>query len=793
MQRSSRYLLPAAFHFSRAAKVTRLRVVLLTALSTAAVQHSNATGFYGPQVYLDDGGKNILRSPEFYWDIEVKRLARNYKPIEKRVPIRNSDGQEVKPGEENTKESIDALGAELTASADSQDYAAAIKEGRIKPPDPAQATAQHEAVRKFISAADDKSTEPLPEEFPSEFADYHKGAFAYKLGKWQEARTAWETLLKRPVEERHYRSVWAAFMLGKASLKMGDPQAVKWFQTAREFAKTGFEDSLGLAADSYGWEGRSEWKLNHPSKAAELFLTQLALGDDGAIVSLKALIPDRPIVDGMVNYGPASEEDSSQWTDERRKAEDDKALLALKEAAKDPLLRQLVTAHILATESDPDLVSETQSESQSRGQEQTPSRCARWLTVINEEHIEQVENADYLGWVAYVNGDYKGAERWLKLADSNSPAGLWLSAKLLRRAGKLNEAAKAMTQAQQTIVPLSTYTGWTANQDFDEGGGHWSFNESASGDLGGLQLEQAQFIPALETLLKGGGNDANLIGESAVGGLWSDAAFIAERILTTEELKAFVDRQPAPQGKPPEGTDDFPIVRLRYLLGRRLVREDRYNEAAQYLKPPYDKVLAEYVKALNAAADQKLPKHERAKSWFKAAWIARYDGMEIMGTEGAPDGFSLGGDFEIPDLAKQQLTGFYESPSASDEKTTKQPIVLRPTKEELQRLSKTKTSPDLRFHYRVIAGALAVRAADLLEDNSEELADVLNTAGSWVKDRDEKIGDRYFQILKARAPKTKIGHLALAKHWFVNETGPWSEEQAAAEDKFHKDLGITTE
>jgi hypothetical protein len=793
MQRSSRCLSPSAFRFSRAAKVTRFRVVLLTVLSTVAVQHITATGFYGPQLYLDEGGKNILRSPEFYWDIEVKRLARNYKPIEKRIPIRNSDGQEVKPGEENTKESIDALGAELTASADSEDYAAAIKEGRIKPPDAAQATAQQEAVRKFISAADNKTTAPLPEEFPSEFADYHKGAFAYKLGNWQEARAAWETLLKRPVEERHYRSVWAAFMLGKAALKMGDPQAAKWFQTARELAKTGFEDSLGLAADSYGWEGRSEWKQNHPSKAAELFLTQLALGDDGAIVSLKALIPDRPIVDGMLNYGPGSEDDTSQWTEERRKAADANALLALKDAAKDPLLRQLVTAHILATESDPDLVSEAQSESQPGAQEQTPNRCARWLTVINEEHIEQVENADYLGWVAYVNGDYKGAERWLKLADSNSPAGLWLSAKLLRRAGKLNEAAKAMAQAQQAIVPLSAYTGWTAGQDFDEGGGHWAFNESASGDLGGLQLEQAQFVPALETLLKGGGNDTNFIGESALGGLWSDAAFIAERILTADDLKAFVDRQPVPQGKPPEGTDDFPIVRLRYLLGRRLVREDRYNEAAQYLKPPYDKVLAEYVKALDAAADQKLPKHERAKSWFKAAWIARYDGLEIMGTEGAPDGFSLGGDFEIPDLAKQQLTGFYESQSASDEKTTKQPIVIRPTKEELQRLSKTKTSPDLRFHYRVIAAALAVRAADLLENNSEELADVLNTAGSWVKDRDEKIGDRYFQILKTRAPKTKIGRLALAKHWFVNEAGPWSEEQAAAEDKFHKDLGITTE
>ena len=163
-----------------------------------------------------------------------------------------------------------------------------------------------------------------------------------------------------------------------------------------------------------------------------------------------------------------------------------------------------------------------------------------------------------------------------------------------------------------------------------------------------------------------------------------------------------------------------------------------------------------------------------------------------MGTEGAPDGFSEGGDFEIPDLAKQQQTGFYVNAiDGADEKTPKHPIVLKPSKEELQRLAKTKTSPDLRFHYRLIAGALAIRAADLLEDNSEELADVLNTAGQWVKDRDEKIGDRYFLILKARAPKTKIGRLAIAKHWFVNETGSWSEEQAAAEEKLRKDLGIT--
>src|SRR5205085_446999 len=146
-----------------------------------------------------------------------------------------------------------------------------------------------------------------------------------------------------------------------------------------------------------------------------------------------------------------------------------------------------------------------------------------------------------------------------------------------------------------------------------------------------------------------------------------------------------------------------------------------------------------YVKALQDGANEKLSKTERAHAWFSAAWIARYDGMELMGTEFAPDGFSQEGEFEIPDLAQERRAGVYEKVSYSrtgDQKTTKAPLVLKPTPKEIQRLSANKITPDIRFHYRLIAGALAMKAAALLPDNSEELADVVNQAGMWVKDRD---------------------------------------------------------
>jgi hypothetical protein len=263
---------------------------------------ARATGFYGPMFSLDEGGRNLAASPEFYWELEVKRLAGDFHPPEK---LRRGGLDPDQPNEERK-----AGQSRVTGEADERDFAAALQAGEIKPADPAEATRQAEAARAVINRTSATSTEILPAEFPSEFADYHRGAFAYRRGPehWEEARQAWEVLLQRPERERHYRSVWAAFMLGKIALKRNDPAAVSWFERTREMARAGFADSLGLAADSYGWQGRSEWKQDRPEKAAPLFLTQLALGDESAIVSLKALVPGREPVEGMLNYGPEPDE-----------------------------------------------------------------------------------------------------------------------------------------------------------------------------------------------------------------------------------------------------------------------------------------------------------------------------------------------------------------------------------------------------------------------------------------------------------------------------------------------------
>ena len=83
-----------------------------------------------------------------------------------------------------------------------------------------------------------------------------------------------------------------------------------------------------------------------------------------------------------------------------------------------------------------------------------------------------------------------------------------------------------------------------------------------------------------------------------------------------------------------------------------------------------------------------------------------------------------------------------------------------------------------------------MRAAALMDDNTEELADALNTAGMWAADRDDKAGDRFYGSIEERCAGTKIGKDVIAQHWFVDEPGPWSNALKARCDALHSQLGV---
>src|SRR6266581_7018185 len=103
------------------------RVVRFVAAAIAVCFSTNlhATGYYGPMVYLDDGGKNVDASPEFYWELEVKRLAAQFHPTEKRVAPATPQSQ--------ADEAQQTFRGQFAADVDLKDYADALKENRVKP------------------------------------------------------------------------------------------------------------------------------------------------------------------------------------------------------------------------------------------------------------------------------------------------------------------------------------------------------------------------------------------------------------------------------------------------------------------------------------------------------------------------------------------------------------------------------------------------------------------------------------------------------------------------------------
>ena len=699
----------------------------------------HATGFYGPQTVLEDGGKTVLGTPEFFWELELKRIAKEFKPAEKRKtgePTKTATPEEQ--GEEARKAQREA--------AEKAEFAEAVKSGYLKSPDAISGT---------------------------EFEDYSKGAEAYgkEKGGEAEARAAWEKLLKRSAKERKYRSTWAEYMLGKLSLdEQKFAEAVKHFQNTRQLAKEGFADGLGLAADSYGWEARAELDSAHPANAAKLYLMQLALGDASAVASLKALVPDRVPAWGSEDVSdPNAKKDDAPPPLSIRAFGVNTPEEALAIAAKDDVLRRIVTAHVLAAGVEQTYNNDT-NESVPK-----PDRQMRWLTAVEKAGVKNAPDVELLGWVAYSAGKYRDAARWLKLGKADSNASLWLKAKLSMREGNLKESAAALAEAVRSLPESEQLeNSLTVGEELYP-------HQSLNGDLGTVHLARSEFTKALDAFL--------------AADLWEDAAYVAERCLTTKELLDYVKANPPKPGTEEKkdeldyvhGTRNEHLTKLRALTARRLVREDDYKTAREFFDEKTQKILDDYIATLAKAANEKSPKMERARALFHAAWIARYDGMELMGTEVGPDQASQNGSFGSSDLAMERLTGKphqIEDRDQGDDAKPKPPKFALPVSaEEKKRLGATKLNPELRYHYRHVAAGLAWKAALLMPDGAEETADVLNTAGSWLKNKHEKQADRFYQAIERRCSKTEIGKEAVKKHWFVEMGGSWSNAETELDQK----------
>ncbi|MFL9876230.1 hypothetical protein [Paraburkholderia megapolitana] len=622
------------------------------------------------------------------------------------------------------------------------------------------------------------------------------------------AQQRFQAVLDLPHASGDLRVVWAAYMLGKmhadASTGAGNDTAaeraaaVQSFALARSRARDGARDPWGLAVASYGEEARLYLYSSETRCDDSDFDNRTACADGLAPADLNraiALYAEQAARGSM--SGQVSLIEIAGW-----------ALSSPARATRlidDPLTQRLLVAYGLARLGDvvkDDPASTTDSFAMfsidgrrgyadaargDKGVRANPVLSAL-VVAIQKQGIERPVGADRLAALAYRLGRYDFAQTLI--AHDDSALASWVRAKLALRNGDLAAAAQAYAQASKAFPPND------ASLDSDRAA-------LVKGEQGVLTLARGQYVDALDqlyaaTLRKQQGTDlpdwsVGLDG-SAIG-YAEDAAYVAERVLTTDELKTWVDVHVAANTPAASATtgpinlthDQYydqwlaqhlrtPGDMLRTLLARRLVRDGRIDDALPYFPADNDPRFFDidyrndtfivtpwrartWAAAYGAAlrdAQHAWRSTTRAEAWFTAATLARTHGMEIMGYEQEPDFATFEGTYSggagrrsawLPaaDSASGAAAPPLDTPAQRAAADLPGPFV---TDGERQRYASSEAKPDTRFHYRSVAADEALNAANLLPPRSQAFAAVLCHGAAFVRDDDDRANAIYQRYVK---------------------------------------------
>lgn len=548
-------------------------------------------------------------------------------------------------------------------------------------------------------------------ELPTEFRLYWQGALAYHRRETTEAEAHWRAVLALPSEARQYRSTWAAFMLGRLAGDHEPDVAIARFEETQALAREGFVDTLGLAGESVGWAARAHLHAGRHVEAIEGYARRFVAGDAGSATSLRIACR-------------AAAENEAGW----------------EHLATHPTVREILTVFLDSYGGDHE-------------------RAAAWVEHLRDAGTTSSEAATAAAWSAYRDGRTDEAERWLDVAGER-PRARWLKARLALRAGETEEARRLLRAVADEEADLPGDP-WSLGLRVHSGELVLASASRALGESGALDLAAGDYRAALEALL--------------ASGFWLDAVLVAERILTLEELHQFVDRLGANSpsaGDQPDGNTmwntllagirrpapDLNRSRLRALLARRLARQGSWLEAAEYHDDAdparRSRRMAE---ALRAWADPHRDADERSETIWQAAKILREHGLELIGTEGAPDWAHYEGQLDLG-ASEDIVRGLLDDPHVAAD-------VAR-------RMAASRTEPDRRWHYRYKAAELGWQAASVLPDDDDRTATILTTAGGWLKYRDPEAANRFYQALVRRCPNTDLGRRAAELRWFPPSNDP---------------------
>ncbi|MFW7267699.1 hypothetical protein ACMAUO_06970 [Gluconacetobacter sp. Hr-1-5] len=644
------------------------------------------------------------------------------------------------------------------------------------PPEPgmeALTRLQQNRVTMMRDAIDGESAYNHGDGIPPAIRLYTAGTVDYALtrkgiaGDYAEhARQHFQAVLNLPDGQGLSRAVWAAYMLGRLQqdrlFATGNADAreaaAHAFAQARALARQDAPDPLSLAVASYGEQARSYLMDGQTACGWKAFLASAPCADHIEAANLKHAVT---LYAEQAARGSASGVTSLQLIAAWAMADPRRAQRLID----DPIGQKLLVAYALARtgdiiNDDPGTASDYNApdlgglgyHDAARGPRGngcpycTAIRTIRpnpaIVTLVDAIHargLDHIAQADRLAALAYRGGRYDLARTLATMQPS--PLSHWVLAKLAIQRGDLAAASRDYAKAAKGFPTLRDDL---APEEISR----------LHAEQGVLTLSRGQYVAAFDCLYTAA------VGAGSRSGVAFDAAYVAERVLTTDELRHYVDTHipatygPAtPWAAPPEPDT------IRMILARRLVRAGRVTESLLYFpeendlryasegKPTPFRTWAEtYGDALHDA-QHRWTKVGRAQAWFTAATIARTHGMEIMGTEQDPDyavfhgGFTMGAGRTVAVLSPpdNQLT-IPITRKARTAAALPGPFV---TEGERTRFAASEAAPYRRFHYRAIAVDQAENAADLLPPRSQAFAAVLCQAAGWGAGADADLYHRY--------------------------------------------------
>jgi hypothetical protein len=609
---------------------------------------------------------------------------------------------------------------------------------------------------------------------PEEFRIYLQGALKYHFNDFNGAIEEWKKILALPEAERSSKSTWASFMIGKAYLSMRDPErAITCFEDTRATAEKGFADPLNLSMESYGWQALAEYEMKDYVSSIRHYLKRMDVNSlnricskaseskDGSIGTIVKDDTARSVLLGWAVSRPFW--NAMEWTAD--------------ETYRDFFDRLLSAIEALGT-------------------------------------TGPVDYADRVAWLYYTKGDADAAKRWLALARSSTPLAQFIDFKITLRGGNVDEAIQKLS-----VVMKSFEQGRDKEIFFQE-----DVHRLLNSDMAVLQLSRKEYIAAFDLLLRGKfWEDIAYVAEKVLTVKELEDCVRAERNKDVlEKRKKFYEgyimyAQNRVKTHPDETEWYADNLKeegqtlgeaLEYLLARRLARQGEWDRAAQLL-PTKIRIDRSYVQkkgpsgeeeyteayeefnprekltllagSIRKAQDEKAAKRDRAKAYYDAGIIMRKYGMELAGTELDPDGFvdrgaypyygSLENRFGIlSDEAKADYAQWNQEGIAKTQRLRdlikKDRGYFYGSEDEEGRVTSSLPSPNKRFHYRYRAADLMWKCAQLLPDNDDLKAKALCLGGIFVKDRDTKYADTFYQELVRKCGKTELGKRAEKLKWF---------------------------